>query len=166
MLLLLPVVEVRSPLLKSAIKYRGQPHKIAKKPWNLVSWVTPRRPRSRWINLPNHTLTKYASGGSAWNRTSFSTCTFPDHTFRTKEYHFSSDTFSRWTQLLVTILLSLLHYQPLQGARIFSKSNQPWQKNNIFLKPIDSPPPVFMHVEFRRITKDFIRYFNLESIFA
>jgi len=57
----------------------------------LWRWVTPRLSRSRWMDLPNLTLTKYASGGSAWKHPSLSTCTFPNHTFRTKVYYVSSE---------------------------------------------------------------------------
>ena len=40
--------------------------KPVRDPWNLAGYVTPRQPRSRWEDLPNLTLTNYASGGSAW----------------------------------------------------------------------------------------------------
>ena len=52
--------------------------KIAKIAWNMAGWVTLCLPWSSWIVLPSLTLTKCASGGSAWKHPSLSTCTSPN----------------------------------------------------------------------------------------
>jgi len=52
---------VRGSWFKSAIKCRAQPQKNRGDPWNLAGCITSRLPRSRWIDLHNLTLTKYAS---------------------------------------------------------------------------------------------------------
>jgi len=135
-------------------------------PWNLVGWVIPRLSWSRWMDLPNLTLTKYASGGSIapGNTFHFPHATFPiiplgqRKCFTFHRTHFL-DSCTHWRQFITSQSVAL---SAIAVCQTFFQV-LPLHKNNISIKPI-----VFFssHFEFHRITDCFNGYFNLELILA